>query len=128
LDADLLSALEERLRQAMLAGDADSLDRLIADGLVFTTQTGEVMGKAADLAAHRSGLLRLTRLDPSDRRTVTQPESAVVSVQMDVAGTYGGELFFGLFRYTRVWALMDGRWQVVAGHVSAVAPPTGADL
>ena len=115
--------LEERLRRAMLASDADELDALVADGLLFTTQTGDVVGKAADLDEHRSGRLRLTTLDPSDRHVLTMEGGAVVSVRMDVAGTYGGEPFSGAYRYTRVWGRADGAWRVVAGHMSAVSLP-----
>ena len=117
--------LEERLRRAMLTSDADALDALVADGLLFTTQAGDVVGKAADLDEHRSGRLRLTALDPSDRRVLTVEGAAVVSVRMDVAGTYRGEPFSGAYRYTRVWGPVGGAWRVVAGHMSA-APPTPA--
>jgi len=121
INRQAISELEESLRQAMLASDLDSLDALIADDLLFTTQTGAVVGKVADLDAHRSGVLRLTALDPSDRHILTLEKSAVVSVQMDVAGAYEGEPFSGTFRYTRVWGHVNGRWQVVAGHMSEVA-------
>ena len=105
----------------MLASDIDRLDALIADDLLFTTHTGVVVGKVADLDAHRSGVLRLTALDPSDRHILTLEKGAVVSVLVDVAGTHGGEPFSGTFRYTRVWGQVNERWQVVAGHMSEVA-------
>ena len=123
LSEQAVSDLEERLRRAMLASDADALDALVSDGLLFTTPTGDVVGKAADLGEHRSGRLRLTALDPSDRRVVTTEGAAVVSVRMDVAGTYGGEPFSGAYRYTRVWGRADGAWRVVAGHMSAASSP-----
>ena len=126
LSEQAVSELEERLRQAMLASDVDRLDMLIDDDLLFTTQTGAVVGKAADLNAHRSGQLRLTTLDPSDQRVLFAGETAVVSVLMDVAGTYEGEPFAGAYRYTRVWGHAGGAWRVVAGHMSAVPPPPGA--
>ena len=86
LNEQAVLELEERLRQAMLASDTDELDLLLSDDLVFTTQTGDVIGKAADLDEHRSGPLRLTALDPSDRRVLTMGETAVVSVRRIGAG------------------------------------------
>ena len=118
--------LEERLRRAMLASDAGALDALISDDLLFTTQTGDVVGKAADLDEHRSGRLRLTALDPSDRRVLVLAGAAVVSVRMAVAGTYEGEPFSGVYRYTRVWGRVGERWRVVGGHMSGVPPSAGA--
>ena len=102
IDHQAVAELEERLRQAMLTSDLDGLNAPIADDLLFTTQTGAVIGEAADLDAHRSGALRLTVLDPSDRHILTFETSAVVSVLMEVEGTYGGEPFSGTYRYTRV--------------------------
>ncbi|HEX9953168.1 MAG TPA: nuclear transport factor 2 family protein [Rubricoccaceae bacterium] len=126
LSEQAVSELEERLRQAMLASDIDQLDVLIDDDLLFTTQTGAVVGKAADLDAHRSGQLRLTTLNPSDQRVLVAEGTAVVAVLMDVAGAYDGEPFAGAYRYTRVWGHTGRSWRVVAGHMSAVPPPPGA--
>jgi hypothetical protein len=51
-----------------------ALDRLLDDELVFTTLNGVVVGKAEDLALHRSGMFKITRMDPGER-----PESSPVS-------------------------------------------------
>lgn len=56
LSDDPTLARENELREAMLANDARTLDRLLDDALVFTA-----------LDAHRARRLRLTRLAPSDR-------------------------------------------------------------
>ncbi|MFC7553871.1 nuclear transport factor 2 family protein [Pseudoroseomonas wenyumeiae] len=63
-----VEAAEAELRDAMLRGHVEALDRLLADELIFTSHTGHVMGKAEDLAAHRDRLLRLSRVDVSDRQ------------------------------------------------------------
>ena len=118
--ADLILARETELRRAMLGGDVAALDRLIDDALVFTMPTGTVVGKATDLDAHRTGRLRLTRLEPADQRVAHHGTAAVVSVQMELAGTYDGVALGGLFRYTRVWIERPDGWRVVAGHVSPV--------
>ena len=120
---EAILAVEEALRQAMLAGDVAALDGLIAEELVFTTPSGAVIGKGADLDAHRAGRLRLTTLAPSERRVLTiGPGMAVVSVRMAVAGTFEDVPFAGDLRYTRVWVAGPGGWRVAAGHVSPVLP------
>jgi hypothetical protein len=43
-----------------------------------------------------------------------------VSVRMQVAGTFAGTPFAGTYRYLRVWARPEGRWQVVAGQITDV--------
>jgi hypothetical protein len=115
-----LRECEAALRRAQLAGDAAELDRLVDDALVFTGPDGALYGKADDLEAHREGWVRITRLEPSEERVVRVGYVAVVSVRMEMAGSFRGVPFAGPFRYTRVWSARPDGWRVVAGHVSAV--------
>ena len=115
-----LRASELALRAAQLASDVPALDRLVDDELVFTGPDGAVYGKADDLDAHRRGWVRVTRLEPSEERVQRFGRVAVVSVRMEMAGSFKGEPFAGAFRYTRVWCERSDGWRVVAGHVSAV--------
>lgn len=118
-DASLHSC-ETALRRAQLAGDVQELDRLVDDALVFTGPNGAVYGKQDDLEAHRRGVIRITRLDPSEERIQRFGHIAVVSVRMEMSGTFEGAIFAGPFRYTRVWRAHADGWRIVAGHVSAV--------
>ncbi len=115
-----LRECEAALRQAQLASDVRILDRLLDDALVFTGPNGAVYGKKDDLDAHRHGVIRITRLEPSEERIQRFGHIAVVSVRMEMSGTFEGEAFAGPFRYTRVWRADADGWRVVAGHVSGV--------
>ena len=119
---ETLRACEDALRAAQLAGDVPALERLLDDALLFTGPDGQVYGKADDLEAHRLGWVRIGRLVPSEERVRELGAVAVVSVRMDMAGSWKGEAFEGPFRYTRVWRRAEDGWRVVAGHVSAVLP------
>jgi hypothetical protein len=121
VSGDALRAAEDALRRAQLTGDVAALDRLVDAALVFTGPDGAVYGKADDLDAHRQGWIRITRLEPSDERIQRFGSLAVVSVRMEMAGTFKGAAFGGPFRYTRVWREGRDGWRIVAGHVSAVA-------
>lgn len=116
-----LRAREDALRRAQLAGDVAALEQLVDDALVFTGPDGLVYGKSDDLDAHRQGWVRITRLAPSEERIQRFGAIAVVSVRMDMAGSFRGAAFEGAFRYTRVWCARPEGWRIVAGHVSAVA-------
>jgi len=120
LSDDALYAAEAALRQAQLSNDVESLERLLDDALVFTGPDGAIYGKADDLHAHRQRWLRLSRLEPSDERVQRFGPIAVVSVRMEMAGTFKGEPFAGPYRYTRIWCARPDGWRIVAGHVSAV--------
>ncbi len=117
---EVILAREEELRQAQLSGDVAALDRLIDDALVFTALDGRVVGKADDLALHRSGRLRITRMDPADRHILHLGTVAVVSVLMQASAILDGGEVSGPLRYTRVWCERADGWRVVAGHMSAV--------
>jgi hypothetical protein len=118
--SDAVLACEEELRQAQLSGDVTALERLLDDGLVFTALDGAVVGKADDLALHRSGRLRITRMDPGERHVLRLGAVAVVVVRMEAAAVIDGAEVAGPLRYTRVWHERAGGWRVVAGHMSTV--------
>jgi ketosteroid isomerase-like protein len=115
-----IRALEERLWKAQLSADADALDELIADDLLFTGLTGSLETKAADLEQHRSGALKITKLEPLDFRVRAIPAGAITSVKMDAAALIGGNPTSAILRYTRVWIVENGNWRIAGGHMSAV--------
>ena len=120
LSNDSVHACEQALRKAQLAGDVAALEELIDDALIFTGPDGAIYGKQDDLDAHRLGLVRITRLDASDERILRDGSVAVVSVRMEMSGTFHGAPFAGPFRYTRVWCERPDGWRIIAGHVCAV--------
>jgi hypothetical protein len=108
---------EEQLRQAMLASDIVALNTLLANELIFTNHLGQCLGKEADLSAHKSGTLRISKLEPSEQQIkLVGDKVAVVFVRVQVIGTYAGQPAGGDFRFTRVWVSSNGHWQVVAAH------------
>lgn len=124
--ADLIhhiSLVEERLRVAMLASDCSALGELISPDLIFTNHNGQICGKQDDLNMHRSGILKLNTLEPSELWVKARGELAVVSVRMKVGGTFDTVAFLEDLRYTRVWELSErGRWEILTGHSSRVQP------
>lgn len=109
--------VEEQLRTAMLNSDVDALDDLLASDLIFTDHLGRLLGRDDDLAAYRSGVLKIAALEPSERQVRILGEAALVSVRMQISGTYRDAPANGDFRFTRVWARSKGqRWQIVAAH------------
>lgn len=113
---------EERLRRAMLASDVAALDEILAPDLVFTNHLGQRLGKEADLSAHQSGALTISRLESSEQQVQLLGDSvAIVSVRVQLAGQYAGQPAEGEFRFTRVWSNLCDHWQVVAAHSVVIA-------
>jgi ketosteroid isomerase-like protein len=121
-DEEIL-ACEEALRHAQLTSDVAALDRLLDDSLFFTGLDGALVTKLDDLSLHRSGRLRITRMQPRDRRLVVLGDTSVVNVLMEAEALINGATVAGMLRYTRIWHKRPEGWRVVAGHMSSVAAP-----
>ena len=116
-------ALEAELRRAQLDADVVTLDRLIADELLFTGPDGRLGTKAEDLAAHGSGVVRFREHEPEELRVRAAGDTVrVVALRARLTVEVNGTPMSGTFRYTRVWAREHGGpWRIVAGHVGAAA-------
>ena len=112
--------MEEQLRQAMLASDVGKLNALLAPSIVITNHLGQLVERQADIAAHESGLIKIHALNPSEQKIQILGEVAIVSVRMQIQGNYNGSPANGDFRFTRVWAVVNGGWHIVAAHIGAV--------
>ncbi len=113
-------AAEERLWRAQLTADVDVLDDLIAEDLLFTGLGGSLETKAGDLQQHRSGALKITKLEPLEFRVRAIPGGAITSVKMDASALVAGKPTSAILRYTRVWISEGGRLRIAGGHMSIV--------
>lgn len=118
--SDQIAKQEQELAKAMLNSNVQQLDELISDDLIFTDHTGRLLDKAADLEAHRSGTLKIDTLESSGQLIKIFGNTAVVSVLVNIGGSYAAEHFKGTLRFTRVWMKRDDSWKVVAAHSVAV--------
>lgn len=119
-DRTRLLALEQRLRQAMLDSDLETLDVLIDPQLLFVGPDGSVFGKQDDLALHRSGRQRLERIEFLESNLELHGDQvAVVTVLAELAGSVDGHRFAGRFRYLRTWKRQARDWRVIGGSVCA---------
>jgi ketosteroid isomerase-like protein len=120
--AQQIDECENRLKQAMLNSDVNSLDELLASELVFTNHLGRLMSKQDDLQAHRSGMLKIAEIALSDQKIKIIDSVAIVSVQAHIVGSFAGTASKDDIRFTRVWSKTEeGKWQVIAAHSSLVA-------
>jgi len=121
-DDSEIVALEADLRAAQLTADVEALDRLIAEELLFTGPDGKLGTKAQDLAAHRSGVVRIREHQPSELRIRRiGADVAIVALRTRLVVEVSGSVVQGTYRYTRVWAREGGAWRVAGGHVAAAS-------
>ena len=113
---------EAILRQAILANDIIQLERLLSDDLRFTDQTGRVLTKSDDLDLHRSGKLKIVRMDYLDQYILEQYDGNNVDVYTKVLieGSFDKDVFNGISYYTRRWKQIDRGWKVMTGSCTSI--------
>ena len=116
-----IAAVEAELHEAMLASDVAELRHLTEACLLVTTDDSTVAAKLADVDLHRTGRLRLTKLEPSGLVVRFHDSIAVVSVTMDAAGTLDSAPFSEVYRCVRMWRRYRKGWRVVVEHISPIA-------
>lgn len=108
---------EEELRLAMLAGDVQKLDELIDDNLTFISPFGCMVTKQMDLNVHRTKAQVLTSLEPTEQTIDVRNNIVIVTVKMQLTGTYNKMDVSGKYRYMRIWQKIEDKWKIVAGSV-----------
>jgi Domain of unknown function (DUF4440) len=117
-DDDAVLLQERALQAAMRASDVDELDRLLHPELLAVGPDGEMIDKAGDLAAHRSGVFTIDELHEEEVHVKVLGAVAVTFVVLRIRGAIGDAEVSGRMRYTRTWIRDAGAWRVIAAHIS----------
>lgn len=116
-----IQELEERIRQAQLANDVQALEELISDQLQFIFLDGSVVGKTADLEAHRRKLVRFQSITFTEQVIETWENVSTVTVKAEIQAIVGGEMLQNTCRYGRTWAKINGQWKLISGNVTIIS-------
>jgi ketosteroid isomerase-like protein len=120
---DQLIDLERQLSEALVREDAPVLDRLWSNDLVFTFPNGKVSNKAQRLAGQKPTAQPSqseSRNTNDEVKVFLYGSTAVVTVLSTWSGKENNQAYSSQFQATHVWAKQQGRWQLVAAHVSPV--------
>jgi ketosteroid isomerase-like protein len=117
-----LREAERALQAAQRASNVDELDRLLHPALLAVGPDGQLVDKAGDLAAHRSGVFAISELEEDELRVIVVGDTAVTFVVLRIRGTIAAAEFAGTMRYTRTWVHEQEGWRVVAAHIAPAAP------
>ncbi|WP_033790941.1 nuclear transport factor 2 family protein [Pantoea septica] len=112
--------LEDRLIEAMIRSDCETLNALISDSLIFINHVGQQVTKKEDLAMHASGQIHIEAVTRESFDACEYGGCLVVNTCLSVTGSYAGQRANGRFHYLRTWAKTGTGWQVV-GVKSSVA-------
>ena len=119
--------IEDQMNQAILQKDASTLARIYADGLIYINGTGEILDKSRALADYRSGNNTLLHLDHDDIRLQYYGNTIVLTGRSNSTVRYKGAIIKIPRRFTNVFLLLDGRWQIISHQVTNVEQHSDAD-
>jgi ketosteroid isomerase-like protein len=113
-NAQTIIDLDKKRMEAMAKKDIATLNALIADDLVYTHSTARLDTKQSLIAAMQSGSTVYTSVVPSDVKALEFEDAVVLTGSCRISVmSQGRPNSFGV-RFTDVWALKAGQWQMVA--------------
>src|SRR5215204_2396932 len=111
---------QERIR-AQIAADAIALRRIYADDFLGIGPTGVVRNKAEVIADFTTHALTYQSITTADVRVRVYGNTAVETGRSTMVGQDKRKVVPRENRFTRVWVMTAGRWQLVANHYSLMA-------
>ena len=107
-------ALENRRIEAMTNGDAEALNEILADDLIYTHSTARVETKAEFISSVTSGRTKYRSMEQDDVQVRRYGDTAVVTGHANVhVDANGREIKFQI-RFIDVYAKRDDVWRMVA--------------
>lgn len=118
----VIRRLEDESRVATVKNDAAVIDRLLAHNWMNTNANGTVTTKAQLMALLKSGTFKIMSIENDDVLVRVYGDTAIVTGR-STSSREGGEgaVVTRQVRFTRVWAKLAGRWQVVAAQTTPIA-------
>jgi ketosteroid isomerase-like protein len=115
--------LEGQINAAVVSGNLQVFERLLADDFTHTNHTGVYRTRAQWLANHKPGQSPYDAYDVDDLAIRVYGDTAVVTARTTPKGRDSkGKPITGQYRYLRVWARREGQWRAVAFQGTRVAP------
>jgi ketosteroid isomerase-like protein len=103
--------------------DVAAIDSLVADGFILTDARGVTTTKADDLRSARERAIEFTAFRNEGMRAQLYGTTAVVTGRTIIVGkTKDGTALDIEVQFTDTVILLDGRWRIVASHVSRLNP------
>ena len=112
-NADPVIALDRQRMQAMAAKDVPTLNKLLADDLIYCHSSARLDTKKSLIGAMESGATVYTGVEPSDVKAQDLGDAVVLTgiARINVVSN-GKPNAFGV-RFTDVWGKRGGQWQMV---------------
>jgi ketosteroid isomerase-like protein len=119
--ADRIRALDKAERDAAVRGDTALEEKYTAANCVSINPGGGVSPCEQNLAAMKSGDLKLDTFDVDQEEVEVHGDTAVVTGRNHVRGSFKGHAFDSWARHSRVWVKENGAWKLVLFQETPIA-------
>jgi hypothetical protein len=117
-DLKELYRLEQVWNDAHQKGDADALDKLWAPDIEITVASMRQMTRTEALDMVRSNRMPFMKYETSDVKVRRFRDSALVTGRLHRERLMAGKPITDNWRFTKMYVVNGGRWQVIAWHAS----------
>lgn len=115
------TADDERIR-ALVAADADALERVLDDELVYVHSNAHTEGKASFLAGLRAGRVKYLGFQRHDALVRTWGEVGLLHCKVQIDFEMKGQARTAHSNVVSAWVLRDGRWRMAHYHSTSIPP------
>ncbi|MFC7279037.1 nuclear transport factor 2 family protein [Paractinoplanes rhizophilus] len=121
MDANKVNDLQDRVNQALLAGDWQTLTDLVSADAVITGPRGYTITRDSWIGAHREEAYEQVSLEVVESAVRTYDATGIRFDLVESECRYHGERILGRFRVSQVWASDHGRWQLASVQYTTAA-------
>ena len=117
--ADEVKALERAWLDAYEQRDVEAMKRIVADGFTITYPNGSVETKEQVVKALAEAKGTSPKFSTEDVAAAVRGNTVVLTGRVITEGQRAdGQAYRSASRYTDTYMYLDGRWQVIASHLS----------
>src|SRR2546430_4114562 len=110
--AEQIEKLWDEGREAALKGDASFLEANTTDDYTAIGNLGNVMSKSDAIQMRKSGDVKYSSIDVSEKRVGFYGNTAVLTATADLKGTIKDKDISGKYRIGQVWVKQGGKWKI----------------
>lgn len=113
----IVQGLEKEWNAAYKRGDVATMNSLLSDDFIITTEDGKTYSKPGYIALNGNTMVRVQVSDMSDVKVRMHGNSvAVVTGAYHEKGTSNGRPYEYHDRFTDVWMDTNGKWHLIVSH------------
>jgi hypothetical protein len=117
---ETVRALQDKVNAALLAGDWETLNGLIAPDARIIGPRGFIIDRDTWVGVHQESQYEQVRLETSETETHAYDNAGIRFDVVDSECAYKGETITGRFRVCQVWVTRQQRWQLAAVQYTAL--------